>query len=213
MTNLNRTYQPTDDSEFGVLMLAWASARYRENAVHILDQELPSVLDEARSVVASLLSCPAYASDARLATFGRELEEAFLRKFADEYPRCPICGEPIDYCPGHGERNLEEPAAIEHRPKVKSKCTCLTQHPDDPTPCPDCDAPAPDGSDPYPDRDLPKSDRGDDFDIESKLAIAHQALARFAETVRLAGNDASEIEALMEDLSKIETKAMVLLHG
>lgn len=19
------------------------------------------------------------------------------------YPECPICGEPIDYCPGHGE--------------------------------------------------------------------------------------------------------------
>lgn len=22
---------------------------------------------------------------------------------ADEYPPCPICGEPIDFCPGHGE--------------------------------------------------------------------------------------------------------------
>lgn len=21
----------------------------------------------------------------------------------DDYPDCPICGEPIDYCPGHGE--------------------------------------------------------------------------------------------------------------
>ena len=27
---------------------------------------------------------------------------------ADEYPACPICGDPIDYCLGHGERNSDD---------------------------------------------------------------------------------------------------------
>lgn len=26
-----------------------------------------------------------------------------------EYPACPLCGDPIDYCQGHGERNAVEP--------------------------------------------------------------------------------------------------------
>jgi hypothetical protein len=34
---------------------------------------------------------------------------SFATPETDEYPPCPICGEPIDFCPGHGERNAEEP--------------------------------------------------------------------------------------------------------
>jgi hypothetical protein len=31
-----------------------------------------------------------------------------LTLYGDEdYPPCPICGDPIDYCQGHGERNAE----------------------------------------------------------------------------------------------------------
>lgn len=26
----------------------------------------------------------------------------------EEYPPCPICGDPIDYCLGHGEANTPE---------------------------------------------------------------------------------------------------------
>ncbi len=30
---------------------------------------------------------------------------------ADEYPPCPICGDPIDYCQGHGNERVLDTAA------------------------------------------------------------------------------------------------------
>jgi hypothetical protein len=29
----------------------------------------------------------------------------------DEYPNCPICGDPIDYCQGHGDGAAGDPLA------------------------------------------------------------------------------------------------------
>jgi hypothetical protein len=104
-----RLYDPTDDNEFGELMLTWMEQRLIEDADEYLRQHDLSTLDESRSICSSLLSCAAYQGDNRLRTFRDAIEAAYTAKIEDLYPACPICLDPIDYCQGHGEQNSDEP--------------------------------------------------------------------------------------------------------
>jgi hypothetical protein len=100
-------YDPNTDSDFDGAMRHWLV-----DGDAVLNEYSTEELDEFRSVADAKLDKPVYRLNARLQLFAMRLKDLLSERLestpSDEYPPCPICHEPIDYCQGHGEDNARE---------------------------------------------------------------------------------------------------------
>lgn len=94
--------------------------RFEDEGADALDVVSDALLEELEGCALMKLDCPCYEGEPRLTAFLEALREAKQQRFA--YLRCEICGEPIDYCQGHGQEELLASELELHHTVIRELC-------------------------------------------------------------------------------------------
>lgn len=82
------------DHPFTTIALALEALAAGESAEMVLEADMESSLYDAATTL-------------RVAAENDPTQALITEREHDEYPPCPICGDPIDYCLGHGATTEE----------------------------------------------------------------------------------------------------------
>lgn len=98
------------DHPFMTIALALEALADGEPAEMVLEADMDGVLHDAANVLRAVaMSDPTQDHITKFPVDDSEQYGGDDREH-DEYPPCPICGDPIDYCLGHGATTEEDPS-------------------------------------------------------------------------------------------------------